>query len=540
MEFRTPCYRRSIFTALLVLIFSTISMTVQAAPPVAVDDVRALPVGSTLTLNVTSNDFDPDGDTILLIALGQPENGTVTQSGNGGTIIYTPNPDFIGTDSFTYQIQEQNPDLLTATATVTVLVTDNAFNAGLVTGNMRSLAESLANACRTVRTLSDAELGDTGRLLLARCNELEQIALNNPSSLQSVLEQIAPDEALTQVRLAVDDSHTQTQAVAKRIEQRRLAISSDSFSINGYAVTPTLQQARGGGASADEASLYSRLGIFASVQLDESEYDKNAFENGYDASSNSVTAGVDYFITTQLLAGAALGYSQQDVSYNHEDGQLDASTVTFLAFLSYQYTAFTFDLQAGYAGGELDMARRVHYSTAGVTLDDQITSGTNSSQFLIHGQAQWEWQRNALTVYPFVTIDWQQTEIDAFGEVGETGFEMDVREQSEEQITLALGVQTTYALNMNWGVLLPTFSLTALSDSLSERNQITGKLAYDTTPDNDYFLDGQDIDTLYYEMSFGASAIFTRGTSGFLQYRQVFDYEHYSAYQLQLGFRQEF
>ena len=169
-----------------------------------------------------------------------------------------------------------------------------------------------------------------------------------------------------------------------------------------------------------------------------------------------------------------------------------------------------------------------------------MTSNTDSTQFLIHGQAQWEWHSGSRSIYPFISLDFKTTEISPFGEVGFSGWEMDVREQSEEQVTVALGVQSAWALKASWGVLLPTLSLSALSDSLSQRNIMFGKLAYDSLPDNDYFFDGQETETLYYELSLGASALFKHGISAFVEYRHTIDYEFYETFQFQFGFRQAF
>ncbi len=79
-------------------------------------------------LDVLANDSSaPDtNETISIVAGGftQPANGTVTLSGSGD-VLYTPDPDFIGEDSFTYTITDDDPDdPRTATATVVVVVSN--------------------------------------------------------------------------------------------------------------------------------------------------------------------------------------------------------------------------------------------------------------------------------------------------------------------------------------------------------------------------------------------------------------------------------
>jgi hypothetical protein len=92
------------------------------AAPVAVDDAANSDGGAAVTINVTNNDNDPDGDALTVTMFTQPAHGTVTQVGN--QLIYTPDEGFEGNDTFTYQVCDA--DGLCDMATVTVTVTNNA------------------------------------------------------------------------------------------------------------------------------------------------------------------------------------------------------------------------------------------------------------------------------------------------------------------------------------------------------------------------------------------------------------------------------
>ena len=86
--------------------------------PVAVDDTAQINFGETAVIAVLENDFDPDGDALILDGVGSPVNGNATINGNN--ILYTPQPTFFGTDFFTYRIIDGNGGTDTATVTVTV------------------------------------------------------------------------------------------------------------------------------------------------------------------------------------------------------------------------------------------------------------------------------------------------------------------------------------------------------------------------------------------------------------------------------------
>lgn len=97
-------------------------------PPTAVDDAYFLPENSTLTVNaswnspgngVLANDSDPESHDLHAVLVSGPSHGTLTWKLGGG-FTYTPDADFIGTDSFTYNAVDSLGASSMATVTLTV------------------------------------------------------------------------------------------------------------------------------------------------------------------------------------------------------------------------------------------------------------------------------------------------------------------------------------------------------------------------------------------------------------------------------------
>lgn len=89
-------------------------------PPVANDDSATVIRGGSVTVDVLSNDNDPDGDSLTITSHTNGSHGTVSNNGNG-TLTYTHD----GTtghssDSFTYTISDGNGGSDTATVAITV------------------------------------------------------------------------------------------------------------------------------------------------------------------------------------------------------------------------------------------------------------------------------------------------------------------------------------------------------------------------------------------------------------------------------------
>jgi len=86
----------------------TIHVTAVNKAPVANDDNYSIDEDNTLTvsgatsLGVLDNDSDPDQDPLTSVLNSGPSNGTLTFNANG-TFEYTPDLNFNGTDSFSYQ-----------------------------------------------------------------------------------------------------------------------------------------------------------------------------------------------------------------------------------------------------------------------------------------------------------------------------------------------------------------------------------------------------------------------------------------------------
>ena len=101
----------------------TASVTVTVDPvndmPVAADDGATTDEDSTVTIDVLGNDTDVDGDTVTVTSASDGANGSTTVNSDG-TIAYVPDPDFNGTDSFTYTVDDGNGGTDTASVTVTV------------------------------------------------------------------------------------------------------------------------------------------------------------------------------------------------------------------------------------------------------------------------------------------------------------------------------------------------------------------------------------------------------------------------------------
>ncbi|MEL6574172.1 MAG: Ig-like domain-containing protein, partial [Pseudomonadota bacterium] len=87
--------------------------------PMAVNDTGTTAFETAIELDVIENDSDPDGDALVIASAGDAANGMVSVT-DDNTLLYQPDTDFFGTDTFIYTVSDGNGGTATATVGVTV------------------------------------------------------------------------------------------------------------------------------------------------------------------------------------------------------------------------------------------------------------------------------------------------------------------------------------------------------------------------------------------------------------------------------------
>ena len=136
---------------------------------VSVNDVAEAPVSSNVSASTTVNtsteitlvSTDPDFNSLSYSIVSNPSKGTLgTISGN--KVTYTPNNDFLGTDSFTFKSTDSNGNQSSSTKTVTIKVFNGYLsqaknNVGKVFGRdqFSRLTHTVFNEDATIMAVAD-------------------------------------------------------------------------------------------------------------------------------------------------------------------------------------------------------------------------------------------------------------------------------------------------------------------------------------------------------------------------------------------------
>ncbi|MGF1522503.1 MAG: Ig-like domain-containing protein [Leptolyngbyaceae cyanobacterium] len=194
----------------------TVAVTITPPPntaPDAVADSATTPQNEAVTIDVLGNDADAEGDDLSVTEVGEAVNGTVAIDAEG-TVTYTPNADFVGTDSFTYTVSDGD---LTDTETVSVTVEEVDTPDAPVAAD--DSATTLANEAVTVDVLGNDTDADGDALSVESVGEAANgtVVINDDGTVTYTPNaDFSGDDSFTYV--VTDGGLTDTATVAVTVE----------------------------------------------------------------------------------------------------------------------------------------------------------------------------------------------------------------------------------------------------------------------------------------------------------------------------------
>ncbi len=127
----------------------TLHILAQNDAPIAVNDTQELNEDSSAALDLLTNDFDADGDSIWVTTVSTPSHGYLSRSGNN--ITYTPYSQWNGTETLTYSISDGR-----ATASASIALTVNPVNdAPIARDNYVALPNEIGQLNATINVLGN-------------------------------------------------------------------------------------------------------------------------------------------------------------------------------------------------------------------------------------------------------------------------------------------------------------------------------------------------------------------------------------------------
>jgi outer membrane lipase/esterase len=325
-----------------------------------------------------------------------------------------------------------------------------------------------------------------------------------------------------------------------------------------------------GAAGGTQPSPFGRLGIFANGTFTLGDKDATSSEAGFDFDTLGVTAGLDYRFTDNFVLGAAFGFASTDADINSSGGSVDANQYSGSIFATYYLERFYIDGIASVGRTSFDSIRNINYlfscvepalqgqpapcisnSSGGMRtgpneeIINQTAKGdTDGTHFSLGTGAGYDFGRGGFTFGPYGRINYLKQYIDGYSErIDNTspgfGLPLAFGDQDIDSLTTALGVQGSYAISTGLGVFVPQVLFEWIHEFLDDQRAIVARYVHD--PNNvPLSISTEHPDRNYFNLGFGVSGVFRRGTSAFLYYQTALGLENITKHDIVLGVRLAF
>ncbi|MES9946301.1 MAG: autotransporter domain-containing protein [Candidatus Thiodiazotropha sp.] len=416
--------------------------------------------------------------------------------------------------------------------------------------NILSLIDVIAEACPSGR-LSDRLQED--------CNAVVGAAIDGDTNTQLALFQVNPETATKANTTSRQGSETQIRNLGTRISALRagarglsfkgldLQIDEQTLSIDMIAKAYRDAGRRGGGASADDQLLASRLGVFVTGDVATGERDETDLESGLDFDTAGITIGADYRITNQFILGGAIGFSDTEAELENDAGDLDTQGVSLSLFGTYYSPQNYFvDFSATVGANDFDQKRSIVYTLDGLAdVSQNLKADYDGDTISLFVGSGYDFYRGPWSFGPRADLEYIKSDVDGFTEevsdptADGGGWATRVDGTDQRWLTLNLGGKVSYTHSADWGVLIPYARLDWMHEFEDDSQIITAYFVEDPAGLGiDIQTDDPDRD--YLRLRFGTSAQFQNGVVGFIDFGTILSHSEWTAHTISAGMRMEF
>ncbi len=417
--------------------------------------------GAASNINVTSlaKGYVADGDTFAIVqTAGGVVDGGVTVADNFGFITFTGS--IVGTNY-----------VVTANRTT--------YTAAVAAPNRIQVARGLdLLAAATPQTANnDAET------LLAEMDSIATLA-----DFQSALDHLSPERfdvldrtarraAQAFVGVQTDYLNMRRQgntsfatAVASGASSDNLDGMLASASNDPYLIGQALQAAAAGAVNEPDERLGGFVRGIGAFVAD----DNTADRTGFDADIFGGEAGLDWFVSPDLLIGVAFGYVNSDVDFKGLGGEADVDTVRFGGYLSWTPAVDWYvDASFSYGYHMNDTTRPV---VVGV-LTRTATAEYNAHDFTFYGGLGYDLAPgDDVTLTPTASLQYTYLYQEDFTESGAGAMNLHVDDQATHSLESALGLRGAVVIRTDGDVtFVPEANLAWKHEFLADHEDITAR-----------------------------------------------------------------
>jgi outer membrane autotransporter protein len=416
--------------------------------------------------------------------------------------------------------------------------------------NVESTSEVISNTCSS-DSISDRMQED--------CDAVVEAAIQGDQNTASALRQITPEIATKANFTIRRGGERQVRNLGSRISALRAGVRGLSFqdldwriddqSLSVALLMDAYEYGRqsGAGASADNALLTSKLGVFVTGSIGTGKKNETDKESGFDFDTYGLTIGADYRITQQFVLGSALGYIDAQTELDNNAGDLDTQGYSLSFYGTYYHAQNYFlDFAATYGSNNFDQKRRIDYQLNGLAdVSQDLSADYDGDLYSLFVGSGYEFNRGEWAFGPRFDLEYLRSNVDEFTEEASYpnedggGWATRVSDTKQTWLTFNFGGKVTYTYSAPWGVMLPYARLDWLHEFKDDAQTNTAYFVDDLNG-NAIEITTDDPDRDYMRLRIGTSMQFKNGIAGFIDYDTLLANSQWSHHNISLGMRMVF
>lgn len=414
-----------------------------------------------------------------------------------------------------------------------------------------AVAVALDSACGNLQAGSGLTAAQQD--LLNQCRALGAAAAANPAAVAVAIEEMLPDVAQTQSQSSQAASNAQFDNLTGRISALRAGAQGASF--NGLALAASGGKVSlmglGSALLADEgptdtaSESFGRWGFFMSGTIGRGEADAGSLTPSYDFDVNGITAGVDYRKNDSLVLGVAMGYTSQDTTLAGGQGSVDMSGISLSLYSTwYQDNSWYMDSVISLSRNSYDSTRLISFVLPLVTVNQLATAASDGNDVNASVTFGRDFNKDAMSYGFYGRVMYGRQSYDGFSEAVNAslpgaGLALSVSARDVNSLSSVLGGKVSFTNSTSWGVLVPVLEAEWQKEYRSDPESFRAFFLNDPTQ-TPIIVTGEALDSSFFRLGAGLSAVLTKGRSGFVMYERIFGRDRISQDSLALGFRVEF
>jgi len=278
-------------------------------------------------------------------------------------------------------------------------------------------------------------------------------------------------------------------------------------------------------------------------------------EKGFDGWTAGFQLGADYRLSDALVVGALLGIDHSELKFDADtagggfnpgdnEGGTRSDNFFLNVYSSYSVTDnFYVDgtIGAGYTDYTFDRNVILQNTARAFAVDVAATGETHGFEYSLSAGAGYDFYKGALSIGPYVRVNYARSHIQGFTEDDRngTGMNMFVGDAMAQSTTSVVGVQASYAISQDWGVILPQFRFEVEHEFEDDPRFVTSSMAQSNA--NATFATSSDApDRNYYNLGVGLLMILPNGWMPFLDAEMLLGYKDFDRQRYTAGLRAEF